>query len=180
MKEYPIDKIISHYKNIDGYITKCYNKIVFNETMDNEKIISKLNFHLKLLYKSLIKIISVTGDFDNVNKDNTIVKSNLYIISESFTQLAIMCKRMDMAVEISARRIFENKNHLRNSCWIYSGVFGQITEVQAKAERIINSEPDDKDTIEDAWIDLYNYCKFGIVLIDYNIIFPKYINEEYK
>lgn len=93
------------------------------------------------------------------------------IIHEVFLLLMFLSKNVIGSQGVNeSRQQFLMKNHLRDACWINVGALGQITEIQAKIERIKNGSVDDKDSIYDAWCDLYNYCKFGIACLDYGIV----------
>ena len=75
-----------------------------------------------------------------------------------------------------ASEIFRKKNTSRGSaCWIKSGVLGQALEIQAKVERILNSSVEEEsDSVKDAWVDLVNYCRFGVVCCDFKRHAPVY------
>lgn len=120
---------------------------------------------LKVLYSNFLKFNSVSYSH---------IGSAIYEIA-----LVALLKNSVSGIEQAARE-FEHKDKLRNSCWINVGAMGQITEIQAKIERIMNTIEDTsgKDTITDAWMDLYNYCKFAIVCIRQGIIGSIYMQDK--
>jgi hypothetical protein len=111
-------------------------------------------------------------------------------MEKSFINIIKMCLAHQKNLPELAQKVYENKNDSRGSaCWIRSGVMGQVLEVQAKIERILSRRfvkaepfPDrmDEDTITDAWIDLLNYCRFGIVCCRYGRYTPIYSGVHYS
>lgn len=125
-------------------------------------------------------------DVDFIETLETLYSNYLNFTKESYSRindtiydLAIYCiDNIGTGGLNEAAKQFSLKNPLRNACWINVGIIGQITEIQAKMERIMNGKDNDKDTVYDAWTDLYNYCKFAIVCYRHNVIGSIYMKEE--
>lgn len=158
----------------------------------NQDLIKSMVYRVRMLDEEIDQLTDVGNlDFDYL-KDYLIselkilysnfLKFNRYNYKEIYRCFLRLAKVSSMKIGfdglVYSKKQFNSKNSLRNSCWINVGVIGQITEIQAKIERIINGTHADVDydSIHDAWCDLYNYCKFGIVCYEYGIIGSIYMD----
>jgi hypothetical protein len=155
------------------------NKNELNEyllTMDmeliaNYKTVNTVQLRKDYLTDKLYKIYSNFFKFIKTDDDAYVFELKL-IFLEMLTYILVESHNGEL--QDMAKKTYELKNRLRGFSWYKVGLFGQVAEIHAKCERLMTGLPDDEDTIYDAWIDLYNYCKFAVACIHYKFYIPEY------